>query len=212
MHEKLCEQFNSEFVLKSQQKYPQVSFVSQGQDKESAETGTSLVQFFTIGIIGIYLILTLLFKSYTQPIAVMLAIPMGWIGVVWGHFLLGLDLTIPSLVGFATLAGIVVNDNILLVNFIKQNISKQHDLFKACILAVQDRFRAIFITSLTTLAGLLPLLSESSTQAQFLIPLVASIAFGLIATTILASIIVPSVLIILADMGLFNAQEQKKDS
>ena len=202
-------QFNNEFVVDMKQKFPQVNFVSQGQDKESADTGTSLIQFFAIGIIGIYLILTFLFRSYVQPIAVMLAIPMGWIGVVWGHLFLGLDLTIPSLVGFATLAGIVVNDNILLVNFIKENSKNKQDLFLACTNAVHDRFRAIFITSLTTLAGLLPLLTESSTQAQFLIPLVASIAFGLMATTLLASIVVPSVMMILDDMGLFNAQEKQ---
>ncbi len=115
---------------------------------------------------------------------------------------MGLDLTIPSLVGFATLAGIVVNDNILLVNFIKENIAKGVDLLDACREAVHDRFRAIFITSLTTFAGLLPLLTESSTQAQFLIPLIASIAFGLISATLLASIIVPCVLLILDDLGL----------
>jgi multidrug efflux pump subunit AcrB len=196
----IMQAFNNDFVVKAQTKYPQVSFISQGQDKESAETGTSLVQFFAMGIVGIYLILTFLFQSYTLPISVMLAIPMGWIGVVWGHLFLGIDLTIPSLVGFATLAGIVVNDNILLVNFIKENVEKGNDLISACTRAVHDRFRAIFITSLTTLAGLLPLLSESSTQAQFLIPLVASIAFGLMATTLLASIVVPCVMIILKDI------------
>jgi multidrug efflux pump subunit AcrB len=205
----IMKQFNNEFVVDMKQKFPQVNFVSQGQDKESADTGTSLIQVFAMGIIGIYLILTFLFRSYVQPIAVMLAIPMGWIGVVWGHLFLGLDLTIPSLVGFATLAGIVVNDNILLVNFIKENSKNKQDLFLACTNAVHDRFRAIFITSLTTLAGLLPLLTESSTQAQFLIPLVASIAFGLMATTLLASIVVPSVMMILDDMGLFNAQEKQ---
>ena len=204
--------FNKDFVVKAQSKYPQVSFMSQGQDKESAETGTSLVQFFAVGIVGIYLILTFLFKSYSLPIAVMLAIPMGWIGVVLGHLFLGLDLTIPSLVGFATLAGVVVNDNILLVNFIKENVDKGTDLLEACKRAVHDRFRAIFITSLTTLAGLLPLLSESSTQAQFLIPLVASIAFGLIATTLLASIVVPSVIMILDDLGIFHSPSHLDDN
>ncbi len=207
--QEIMQQFNNDFVIRMKNEFPQISFISQGEDKESAETGGSLVHFFTIGIIGIYLILTLLFKSYVQPVAVMLAIPMGWIGVVCGHLALGLDLTIPSLVGFATLAGIVVNDNILLVNFIKENSSNKQSLQLACTNAVRTRFRAIFITSLTTLAGLFPLLSESSTQAQFLIPLVASIAFGLLATTLLAAIVVPSVLMILDDMGLFYAQDKK---
>ncbi len=194
--------FNQEFVPQMKQKFPEIRFVSQGQDKESADTGASLIHFFALGIIGIYLILTFLFQSYAQPFSVLLAIPMGWIGVIWGHIGLGLDLTIPSLVGFATLAGIVVNDNILLVNFVKENIAKGIPLIEACKNAVHDRFRAIFITSLTTFAGLLPLLTESSTQAQFLIPLVASIAFGLVTATLLASIVVPCVLIILDDIGI----------
>ncbi|PJC85398.1 AcrB/AcrD/AcrF family protein [Vibrio sp. HA2012] len=197
----IMQQFYQEFVPESRQRFPDVSFVSQGQDKESADTGSSLLTFFMLGVIGIYLILTFLFQSYSQPIAVLLAIPMAWIGVVLGHLGLGLDLTIPSLVGFATLAGIVVNDNILLVHFIKENISKGSRLPEACSSAVRDRFRAIFITSLTTFAGLLPLLTETSTQAQFLIPLIASIAFGLISATLLASIVVPCILMILDDLG-----------
>ena len=205
----IMQQFNNDFVVKSKKMFPQLSFISQGQDKESADTGSSLLHFFAIGIIGIYLILTFLFKSYVQPIAVILAIPMGWIGVICGHLALGLDLTIPSLVGFATLAGIVVNDNILLVNFIKENSHKEKSLLIAATNAVHARFRAIFITSLTTIAGLFPLLTESSTQAQFLIPLVASIAFGLLSATFLTSIVVPSVLMILDDMGLFYPQNKK---
>nr|WP_276529227.1 efflux RND transporter permease subunit [Vibrio aestuarianus] len=203
----IMQQFYTTFVPNAKKNFPDVSFVSQGQDKESTDTGSSLQTFFAMGVIGIYLILTFLFQSYTQPIAVLLAIPMGWIGVVWGHLGMGIDLTIPSLVGFATLAGIVVNDNILLVTFIKENIAKGVSLMDACREAVHDRFRAIFITSLTTFAGLLPLLTESSTQAQFLIPLIASIAFGLISATLLASIIVPCVLLILDDLGLSKLSE-----
>ncbi|KGY14136.1 hypothetical protein NM22_01365 [Vibrio tubiashii] len=198
----IMRKFNSDFVPQTQLKFPDVSFASQGQDKESADTGLSLATFFALGVVGIYLILVFLFQSYTQPIAVLLAIPMGWIGVVWGHLAMGFDLTIPSLVGFATLAGIVVNDNILLVNFIKHNIAQGESLNDACKAAVRDRFRAIFITSLTTFAGLLPLLTETSTQAQFLIPLIASIAFGLVSATLLASIVVPCVLLILDDLKL----------
>ncbi len=207
----IMQQFYREFVPEIHKKFPEVRFVSQGQDKESADTGSSLRSFFALGIIGIYLILVFLFRSFSQPLAVLLAIPMGWIGVVWGHLGLGIDLTIPSLVGFATLAGIVVNDNILLVNFIKENISKGVNLMESCREAVRDRFRAIFITSLTTFAGLLPLLTETSTQAQFLIPLIASIAFGLISATLLASIIVPCVLLILDDLKLTRLYQDEPD-
>lgn len=103
---------NKKLLPKLKQKYPGVRFVSKGQDKETAETGNSLQTKLLIGIIGIYLILTLQFQSDVQPLSVMLAIPMGLIGVVWGHVFMGLDMTMPSLVGFATLYGIVVNDNI----------------------------------------------------------------------------------------------------
>ncbi|MFA0234806.1 efflux RND transporter permease subunit [Vibrio sp. 10N.222.55.C7] len=205
-------QFNSEFVSQTQHKFPDITFTSQGQDKESSDTGSSLATFFALGVVGIYLILVFLLQSYTQPIAVLLAIPMGWIGVVWGHLGMGFDLTIPSLVGFATLAGIVVNDNILLVNFIKKNIAQGERLIDACREAVRDRFRAIFITSLTTFAGLLPLLIETSTQAQFLIPLIASIAFGLVSATLLASIVVPCVLLILDDLKLTKWAEGAQSS
>ncbi|MEZ8946517.1 efflux RND transporter permease subunit [Vibrio sp. 10N.247.311.12] len=205
-------QFNSEFVSQTQHKFPDITFTSQGQDKESSDTGSSLATFFALGVVGIYLILVFLLQSYTQPIAVLLAIPMGWIGVVWGHLGMGFDLTIPSLVGFATLAGIVVNDNILLVNFIKKNIAQGERLIDACREAVRDRFRAIFITSLTTFAGLLPLLTETSTQAQFLIPLIASIAFGLVSATLLASIVVPCVLLILDDLKLTKWAEGAQSS
>ncbi len=208
----IMQQFYKEFVPQSRKTFPDVRFVSQGQDKESADTGSSLRTYFALGIVGIYLILVFLFRSFTQPIAVLLAIPMGWIGVVWGHLGLGIDLTIPSLVGFATLAGIVVNDNILLVNFIKENITKGVSLMESCREAVRDRFRAIFITSLTTFAGLLPLLTETSTQAQFLVPLIASIAFGLISATLLASIIVPCVLLILDDLNLTRLHQNKLET
>ncbi|UGA56782.1 efflux RND transporter permease subunit [Vibrio sp. VB16] len=208
----IMQKFYGEFVPNSKKKFPDVTFFSQGQDKESADTGSSLLTFFSLGVIGIFLILAFLFQSFSQPFAVLLAIPMGWIGVIWGHLGMGLDLTIPSLVGFATLAGIVVNDNILLVNFVKENMAKGQHLKEACKEAVHDRFRAIFITSLTTFAGLLPLLTESSTQAQFLIPLIASIAFGLMTATLLASIIVPCVLLILDDLKLTSFVPLEKQS
>ncbi|MBD0788257.1 efflux RND transporter permease subunit [Vibrio sp. Y2-5] len=197
----IMQQFYLEFVPQMAQKFPLVHFASQGQDKESADTGSSLLTYFTLGIIGVYLILAFLFKSFVQPFAVLLAIPMAWIGVVWGHLGLGIDLTIPSLVGFATLAGIVVNDNILLVTFVKDKVAEGVELRQACKLAIHDRFRAILITSLTTFAGLLPLLTETSTQAQFLIPLIASIAFGLVSATLLAAVVVSCVLLILNDIN-----------
>ncbi len=191
---------------KLKEKYPMVRFSSQGQDKETAETGSALQTNLLIGIVGIYLILAFQFRNYLQPIFVMLAIPMGLIGVVWGHVLMGLDLTMPSLVGFATLAGVVVNNNILLITFIKDGMRNGMSPVDAGRQAARERFRPIMLTTLTTLAGLTPLLVETSTQAQLLIPLVASLVFGLMTATIASLLLVPSFFAFLNEIGVDGAQ------
>lgn len=190
------------------EKYPGVRFSFQGQGKESATTGSSLTTNVLIGLIGVFLILAYQFRSYLQPLAVMLAIPTGLIGVVAGHLALGLDLSMPSLVGMASLTGIVVNDSILLVVFIKEKLQSGMTAVDAAKSAATDRFRAIILTSLTTIAGLLPLLLETSTQAQFLIPLVASLAFGLLTATILSLILVPAIFVIFDDLGFIRIEQK----
>lgn len=192
------------FVSELEKNYPDIRFASQGEDKDTAETGNSLQTNLMVGLIGVFLILTFQFRNYIQPFAVLLAIPMGLIGVVWGHLALGLDLTMPSLVGFATLAGVVVNDSILLVTFIKDRIREGVPVVDATLEAARDRFRPIMITSLTTIAGLLPLLMETSTQAQLLIPLVASLAFGLLTATVISLFMIPAFFVILEDLGLLK--------
>lgn len=190
------------FLPKLRETYPgiKVSFVGQG--KESAATGSSLSTNLLIGLIGVYIILSYQFRSYIQPIAVLLAIPMGLVGVVIGHLAMGLQLSMPSLVGLATLSGIVVNDSILLVAFIKKQRAQGMQIVDAVQSAARDRFRAVVLTSLTTIIGLTPLLLETSTQAQFLIPLVASIAFGLLTATVLSLFLIPSCFVVLHEMGL----------
>jgi HAE1 family hydrophobic/amphiphilic exporter-1 len=195
------------FAPELKQSYPGVRMASQGQDKETAQTGSSLQINIVIGVIGVFLILALQFRSYIEPFAVLLAIPMGLVGVVWGHVAMGLDLTMPSLVGFATLAGVVVNDNILLVVFVKERLGQGVGVVDAALEAARDRFRPIMITSLTTVAGLLPLLTETSTQAQLLIPLVASLAFGLLSATVASLFMVPVYFTILGDLGLLTAEQ-----
>lgn len=199
------------FIPELKENYPGIRFASQGEDKDTSETGSSLQTNLLVGLIGVFLILSFQFRNFIQPIAVVLAIPMGLIGVVWGHLVLGLDLTMPSLVGFATLAGVVVNDNILLVKFIKDRLMDGGNVLEATQEAVRDRFRPIMITSLTTIAGLLPLLTETSTQAQLLIPLVASLAFGLLTATLSSLFLVPTFFIILDDLGLLTIEKNDED-
>ena len=189
------------FLPKLKEKYPQLKFSFAGQNSANAVTMASLQRNVMIGLFGVFLILSFQFRSYIQPVAVMLAIPLGFIGVVWGHLLLGLELSMPSLVGLATLMGIVVNDSILLVTFIKKHWQKGMTIAAAVKQATHDRFRAIFLTSLTTIVGLLPLLMETSTQAQLLIPVVASLTFGLLSATILSLFLIPSCFVIFEDLG-----------
>lgn len=190
-----------QFLPKLKQKHPQLRFSFVGQGKQNALTAASLQRNVLVGLFGVFLILSFQFRSYLEPIAVMLAIPMGLIGVVWGHLLLGLELSMPSLIGLATLMGIVVNDSILLVTFIKKHWKTSMNISEAVKQAAHDRFRAIFLTSLTTIAGLLPLLLETSTQAQLLIPIVASLTFGLLTATIFSLLLIPSCFVIFEDLG-----------
>ena len=195
----LMQRVKKEYMPQLKKKYPDIKPAFQGQGKETADTSNSLVMNLSIGLFGVFVILSFQFRSYIQPVAVMLAMPVGAIGVIWGHLALGLELSIPSLVGMATLAGIVVNDNILLVSFIKERLKEGMAVAKAVQLAAHDRFRAIVITSLTTIAGLLPLLMETSTQAQLLIPIVASLVFGLASATLFSILLVPAFFTILDD-------------
>jgi multidrug efflux pump subunit AcrB len=190
----------AEFVPTLAERFPRVELSVEGEAKETATTGRSLSRGLLIGLIGVFVLLSFQFKSYVEPFTVMTAIPMAFIGVVWGHLLMGFDLTMPSMVGFASLAGIVVNDSILLVEFIKLREREGKTSIEAARQASRDRFRAVLLTSLTTIAGLLPLLAERSMQAQFLIPLTASIVFGLMASTVLVLVVVPCLYGMVSDL------------
>ena len=190
------------FLPQLQERYPDVSVAFVGQGKEASDTGASLLETFLIGMAFVFMLLSVQFRSYVQPLIVMAAIPLGAIGMVIGHLAMGLDLSIPSLVGLATLSGVVVNNSILLMSFIREAMADGLDPLTAAGEAAKARFRAVVMTSLTTIAGLLPLLAETSTQAQFLIPLVNSLAFGLMTATILSLVLVPCLFAILADLGL----------
>ncbi|WNO08934.1 efflux RND transporter permease subunit [Teredinibacter sp. KSP-S5-2] len=190
-----------EFFPQLKNKYPDVKITLEGEVKNAAVTGGSLRKGFLLGAIGIFLLLSLQFRNYLEPIIVMLAIPLAFIGVIWGHIIMGLDLTMPSVMGFVSLAGIVVNDSILLVESVKQRAAEGFSVHDAASQASRDRFRAIFLTSFTTIAGIAPLLLESSLQAQVLIPLVTSIGFGLIASTLLVLVVLPAMYSILEDFG-----------
>ncbi|MES9955887.1 MAG: efflux RND transporter permease subunit [Sedimenticola sp.] len=206
----VVEHTKKNFLPELLEKYPGVNTSIEGQSKQTAKTGSSMLRSFAIGLIGIFILLSFQFRSYSEPLIVMIVIPMALIGVVWGHLLMGLNFTMPGIIGFASLAGIVVNDSILLVEFLKLRIREGHSIVEAAKLASRERFRAVLLTSVTTIAGLTPLLLEKSMQAQVLVPLATSIVFGLLTTTLLVLLVVPAMYSILGDLGITSTEKEKE--
>ncbi|XPV74924.1 MAG: efflux RND transporter permease subunit [Desulfovibrio sp.] len=196
------------FLPDFQVKYPGVEITMSGQKAESEKTGGSMRKAFLVGIFGVFILLSFQFKSYSEPFIIMLAIPLSLIGVITGHYLMGLELSMPSFMGFVSLAGIVINDSILLVEFIRIKRQEGMSIPEAAGAASRMRFRAVLLTSMTTIAGLIPLLSERSTQAQILVPLVCSIVFGLATATLLVLLVVPVFYSIFGDLGLVREVEK----
>ena len=166
----------------------------EGRAEEQAETMGDMKQGLILAFTLIYLILAWVFSSYGWPLVVMMAIPFGLIGALFGHWVMGIDLTILSLFGIFGLSGIVVNDSIILVTFFKHQREAGIETTQAIINAATQRLRAVLLTSLTTIAGLTPLLFETSMQAQFLIPMAVSISFGLMFSTVLVLLVIPALL------------------
>lgn len=190
-----------DFLQGLKERYPEITFSLKGEVESGTETKMSILTGFGLGALGVFLLLSLIFRNYREPALVMLNIPLALIGAIWGHLIMGLDFTLPSMIGFVSLAGIVVNDSILLVVFIKHHVEEGMVLHDAAKQAVRDRFRAIFLTSVTTIAGMTPLLFETSTQALILVPLVTSIVFGMLTSTLLIMLVLPSVYAIMEDIG-----------
>ena len=205
----------SEIFPKLQAKYPGLGFQLEGEQRRQEETITSLINSFAIALLGIYGLLAIPFKSYVQPIIIMLTIPFGAVGAIGGHLLMGYDLSMISLFGIIALSGVVVNDSLVLI--VAANAYRKQEKrspFEAICLAGARRFRPILLTSLTTFFGLLPMISETSSQARFLIPMAISLGFGILFATIVVLLLVPAFYLIVEDMrhwsnGFSNPDEDE---
>ena len=173
------------------QDYPGLRYRFGGEQQERDDSLQSLLFNFIIALAAIYVLLAVPFKSYTQPLVVMSAIPFGIIGAVWGHLLMGLDLALLSLFGIVALSGVVVNDSLVLLTFYNQMRREGSSHEEALVSAGAARFRPILLTSLTTFFGLLPMILEKSLQAQFLIPMAVSLGFGILFATFIILLGVP---------------------
>ncbi len=176
-----------------------IQYSVEGRSASQRETFADMRTGAMIALLLMYLVLAWVFSSYGWPLVVLLAVPLGFTGAIFGHWLMDMNLTILSVFGLFGLSGIVVNDSIILVIFYRQLLARGASVREALVEAACQRLRAVLLTSLTTIAGLTPLLFETSRQAQFLIPMAVSIAFGLAWATMLILLVIPSLLSIYED-------------
>ena len=182
----------SGFMPELLNKYPSLRVRWEGQQEQDSESVSSLMIGLAVAMVATFVLLTVEFNSYFQPLVVMAVIPFGIVGAIWGHAFMGLPLTLFSILGLVALTGVVVNDSIVLVDFINARLRDGASLEDAVISAGQRRFRPVLLTSLTTVVGLLPILLERSFQAQVLIPMATSLCFGLLLSTLLVLVLVPT--------------------
>ncbi len=188
-----------EFLPGLMNRYPGMRYSIEGEGKEQRDSMAAVAKGFVIALFGIYALLAVPFRSFTQPLIVMAAIPFGIVGALLGHLIMGLNLSILSMFGIVGLAGVVVNDSLVLIhatNHIRADgLTPQEAIVKGAAL----RFRAIILTSLTTFAGLMPMILEKSVQAQFLIPMAVSLGFGVLFATVITLVLIPCTYVILED-------------
>ena len=181
----------SSIMPKILQQYNSVAYSLEGEQQEQGENLRSLGKNFVLAMLVVYMLLAIPFKSYFQPLVVMSSIPFGMTGAVLGHIFLGLNLSVLSMMGIVALTGVVVNDSLVMVDFINRYRAEGNSIKDAVLEAGPRRFRPIFLTSLTTFVGLVPLILEKSTQAKFMIPMAVSLSFGVLFATAITLLLVP---------------------
>ncbi len=179
--------------------HPGLGFDLEGEERERRESFGSMGQGFLMALFLIFALLAIPFRSYSQPLIVMAAIPFGIVGAIWGHMIMGINLSILSLFGIVALSGVVVNNSLLLIDFINSGRKEGMAVHDAVLASGQRRFRPILLTSLTTFLGLMPMILERSVQAQFLIPMAVSLGFGILFATAITLLLIPTLFMILED-------------
>ncbi len=200
---------NEEVLPQLRADYPGLTWTFEGSQADMRESTNSLWGTFTMALLLIYALLALAFSNYSQPLIVMIAIPFGVVGAVIGHILLGYDLSLVSLMGMIALAGVVVNDSLIMVDYANK-VRKDKTAYDAIHEAGLRRFRPIMLTTLTTFGGLTPIILETSSQAFYLIPMAISLGFGIVFATSIILIIVPCLYLTLEDIKLFFIKSKQK--
>ncbi len=180
--------------------YPGITIDLEGEDRERRDSVKSMKKGFLMALFVMFTLLAIPFRSYSQPLIVMAAIPFGLVGAVFGHLVMGFELSILSIFGLVALSGVLVNDSLLLIDYINRRRSDGADAEAAVIEGGIRRFRPIVLTSLTTSLGLTPMIFETSVQAQFLIPMAISLGFGILFATAITLLLIPSLYLIVEDL------------
>lgn len=197
---RITQALNKEFFPGLEQQYPNIEWQSGGVQKSSKNLMDYLFLSSTLALILMYILMAMLFSSYSQPLLVMFAIPFGFVGALLGHLIMEINITLWSAIGMAAVSGVVVNDNLVLVDYINKRRKMGYRLSRAIRDASAARFRPIILTSITTFFGLAPLMMETSVQAQFLVPMAVSLAYGVLFATLVSLLLVPASYYILEDI------------
>ena len=199
----------SKVIPEMLQRYPEVEFRLQGNSKDEMDAIWSLVQGLLFALIAIYALMAIPLKSYSQPLIIMSVIPFGMVGAIVGHLILGQAVSVLSICGIIALAGVVVNDSLIMVDFVNRARAEGRSLIDSVLKSGSERFRAIILTSLTTFMGLMPIVFERSLQAQVVIPMAISLAFGILFATVITLLLIPALYMILDDFKqLFKRRKE----
>ncbi len=192
-----------------EQKYPGLKVSFEGKQADRKKSIQALAKGMMIALLVVYILLAVVFRSYFQPVIIMMAIPFGVVGAIIGHLLMGYSLSLISFFGIVALSGVVVNDSLVLIDLANRKRKEEHTPYAAVINAAVARFRPILLTTLTTFFGLLPMIFETSRQARFLIPMAISLGFGILFATAITLVLIPSLYLILEDiLGVFRSQQR----
>ena len=209
----VLEAVNGDLIPRLRAEYPGLEIGLVGEQREQSEVAASLGPNFLLALFVIFSLLAIPLKSYIQPVIIMSAIPFGFVGAIWGHLIMGYQLSFVSGLGIIALAGVVVNDSLVLVDTTNRYRRQGATAYDAITQGGARRFRPILLTSLTTFFGLLPMIAEPSVQAQFLIPMAISLGFGVLFATFIILLLVPALYMIVEDIRvLFGADDERAPS
>jgi len=203
---------NSTFLPELARDYPGLTYGYQGRQADMKESMQSLIGSFVLAMLAIYFLLAIPFRSYSQPLIVMIAIPFGIVGAILGHLLMGYNLSLMSMMGVVALAGVVVNDSLVLIDYANRRQREGAGPLEAIRISGLRRFRPIVLTTLTTFGGLAPMIFETSRQARFMIPMALSLGFGILFATVITLILVPCLYLLIEDMHQWVRHGQPQET